>query len=213
MPTFIDESGETGHSRGSLPYFRLAAVWMPDRAVTDSFREDVRQLRQRLNLGASFEFKFTRTHCHPDRAHAFFGLSLHHQFSFSVCAIDKTKGSWRNAPSREQHWAAATSLASCLRRAYHQAERPERPLRDPILVDDNRDPKFLAAIHIAFHCLKSQLHPGLAMVLPPRFRDSQPDEVMQLVDMVCGATGAAIDGNPTWYNFIKGRCLGLICLP
>jgi hypothetical protein len=65
MPTFIDESGDTGHSPTSLPYFRLAAVWIPSLAEANAFREAVRQLRQNrpdLHLEEDFEFKFAKTH-------------------------------------------------------------------------------------------------------------------------------------------------------
>jgi hypothetical protein len=102
-----------------------------------------------------------------------------------------------------------------LRSTYHEAEaaRPKQPLRDPILVDDNQDQNFLEAIRVAFHGLQSKLHPSIAMVRNPRFRGSKRDEVMHLTDMVCGAAGAFVDGNSTWYNLIKPRCLGLTRLP
>ena len=45
MPTLIDESGDTGHSRDSLPYFRLATVWMPDLDAATAFREAIRAPR------------------------------------------------------------------------------------------------------------------------------------------------------------------------
>jgi hypothetical protein len=213
MPTFIDESGDTGHARDSLPYFRVAAVWMPTLEAAASFREAVRELRRRLGLAEAFEFKFARTHSHPDRRRSFFRLALEHDFRFAVCAIDKTAGHWRNAPSQEQHWASATCLAVYLRDVYHKAEKPERPLHDPILVDDNADRRYLGAIRTAFRGLRSRLHPDVPMVRKPRFRASGPDEMMQLVDMVCGVVGDSIDGNPTWYDLIRERCLGVIRLP
>jgi len=218
MPTFIDESGDTGHSQSSSPYFRLAAVWIPSVEEATVFRESVRQLRHNrpdLHLEGGFEFKFAKTHSHPERREAFFQLALVHSFQFAVCAIDKTQGHWRNAPAGEQHWATATDVAVSLRSAYHEAEaaHPDRPLRDPILVDDNQDQNFLAAIRAAFRGLRSKLHPDMPMVRNPRFRGSKADEVLHLADMVCGAAGAWIDGDSTWYDLIKPRCLGLTQLP
>lgn len=213
MPTAIDESGDTGHAKDSLPYFRLAAIWMPSDAESNAFRESVRVLRSRLGLPRSYEFKFARTQPHPDRRKAFFDNALNFPFRFAVCAIDKEKGRWKTAPSREQHWAAATCLAVDLRSVYHSAEIPACPLREQIIVDDNGDKSFLKSIGVAFRGLRSRLHPSFPMTTNPRFRGSKADEVMHLVDMVCGATGAFIDGDPSWYDMVKERCVGLTRLP
>lgn len=213
MPTFLDESGDTGHARDSLPFFRLAAVWVPTLSATDAFRADVRQLRRDLHLDGAFEFKFARTHATPDRRHAFLICALRHPFRFSFCGIDKTLGHWRTASSGEQHWATATAVSACLRSVYHETEQLAHPLREQILVDDNGDQSFLRKITEAFRGLRSRLHPNASMVRNPRFRGSSPDEMMQLADMVCGATGAYLDGDPTWYFLIRERCLGVIGLP
>lgn len=191
---------------------------MPSLDVADAFRAAVRRLRQDrpdLRIEDGYEFKFVRTHASPERRRAFFDLALAFDFRFAVCTIDKTAGHWRNSPAAEQHWATATALAVSLRSTYHAAEaaHPERPLRDPICVDNNQDRRFLAAVGTAFHGLRSRLHPGVAMVRNPRFRGSKPDEVMHLVDMVCGATGSWVDGNREWFDLICGRCLDVTRLP
>ena len=214
MPTFIDESGETGHSQTSSPYFRLAAVWMPSLEEAEAFRESIRRLpddRPDLYMNERVEFKFFKTHTRPDIREAFFHLALLRPFRFAFCSIDKTRGRWRNAPAHEQHWLTATDIAASLRGTYHadEATHPERPLRDPIIVDDNKDRRFLDTIQIAFQGLRSNLHPHIGMVRNPRFRGSDPDEMMQLVDMVCGASGACVDGDRRWYNLIRQRCVGM----
>ena len=94
-----------------------------------------------------------------------------------------------------------------------EAAHPDRPLQDPLVVDDNQDRKFLKAIQVAFQGLRSELHPNVPMVRSPRFRGSAPDEVLHLADMVCGATGAYLTGDARWYKLIKSRCVGLTTLP
>jgi len=218
MPTFIDESGETGHTRTSSPYFRLAAVWMPSLDEANEFRFAVRNLRvdrSDLRLEEGFEFKFARTHTGPERRRAFFDLALKFDFSFAVCSIDKTARYWRTASAEEQHWATATALSASLWSTYLKAElgKPDKPLRDPIWVDNNQDKRFLEAIRLAFHGLTSRLHPGIALVRNPRFRGSKADEVMHLVDMVCGAAGRFVDGDSEWFDLIAERCVDLTQLP
>ncbi len=47
MPTFIDESGETG--RVSL-HFRLAAVWLPTHADVEAYRLAIQEFQRREGL-------------------------------------------------------------------------------------------------------------------------------------------------------------------
>jgi hypothetical protein len=109
MPTFIDESGDTGpFSEGGKPYFRLAAVWVPTLDHAESFREAVRQLRRDLGLRADYEFKFYKTHTRPEQRQAFLTAALAQPFRFTVCSIDKTADYWNSAGGPEQHWACAT---------------------------------------------------------------------------------------------------------
>lgn len=215
MPTFIDESGDTGHSQNSKPFFRLAALWMPTADEAEKLRKSIRLLRQAIGVSKDFEFKFSRTHNHPERRRAFFKVALTHQFRYCVCSIDKKKGSWQKASKKDQHWATATSVSVDMRSVYHKAEQECRPkpLRDKIIVDDNGDKDFLESIRVAFHGLRSKLHPAIPMVGDPHFRDSRLDEVLQLADMVCGATGAFVEGDGTWYRIIQKCCLGITPLP
>jgi hypothetical protein len=59
MPTYIDESGDTGVHPHSTQHFRLAAVWFETVATADEFERRSVDLRARLNLRADFEFHFT----------------------------------------------------------------------------------------------------------------------------------------------------------
>lgn len=104
-------------------------------------------------------------------------------------------------------------MASCLRRVYEEVETDERPLRDPVLVDDNEDRKFLEEIKRAFGGLLSKRHPGVPFTAAPKFRKSHADELIQLVDMVAGATGVYVDGNSEWFDLVKSKCCGVIRVP
>jgi hypothetical protein len=210
MPTFIDESGNTGvHGRGGSAYFRLAAVWVPSHDVAREFREKVRQLRRSLCLRTDYEFKFANTHFHPDRRKAFFTLALTIPFRFVVSSIDKNDPHWNRGDGPEQHWSCATELAAILRPTYLAAEmEKDGQLREPVVVDDNRDHAFLDVVKRQFRALPSRKYPSAKLVGRVSFRDSGPDEMLQLVDMVCGATGAFMDSShDEWYGLIADRDL------
>jgi hypothetical protein len=216
MPTFIDESGDTGPTRhGGKPYFRLAAVWVPALEDAETFREAIRRLRHDLGLRTDYEFKFASTYARPELRRAFLTTALAREFRFTVCSIDKTAAYWNSTRGPEQHWACATSLAVCLRPLYHRAEEENGPpLREQVVVDDNSDGDFLRTVKRAFRGLRSRSRPGSSLVGHVSFRKSGPDELLQLADMTCGAVGAYLDGEDrTWYRLIAERDLATLCLP
>jgi hypothetical protein len=212
MPTFLDESGETGLTRSSSPFFRLSGVWMP-RSVEDEFRASIRDLRRALGVPGRFEFKFARTHSSHERRRGFLDTALQFPFRFAFCSIEKRRGRWASAPKAEIHWAAATSLSVGLRPVYHEAEKMTFPLRDSLIVDDNGDAAYLRKVENAFRGLKSNIVPQEPLVLKPRFRDSHKEEGLQLADMVCGACGARADGDSVWFDLISERCCDFAMFP
>jgi hypothetical protein len=218
MPTFIDESGDTGWLPGALPYFRLAAVWLPTREVIAACMESIRAVRRELKLGANFEFKFSRTQAVQRRA--FFEAVLEHDFRFAICGYDKTGLEAGSLDSQGFHWGCSVALATDLKETYLRAEaemavglKKPAALNDLVVVDDNQDRKFLAEIKKAFRALASGVHPGGKLIGKVKFRDSGPDDMLQLVDMILGAGGAKFDGDDTWYDLISSKCVGLTCFP
>lgn len=221
MPTFIDESGDTGTVPPSnIPFFRLAGVWVPSHDVAEAFRADVVQLRQDLGLPADYEFKFAKSHVHALRREGFFQAALRHEFRFAVASVDKTRVSWDAAVI---HWATAVSLAACLRSTYHREEAgrgaagDHGPLNELVVVDDNQDRQFLEVVKRVFRDLnqghRAGQKTGAPLIGKVRFRKSHPDELLQLVDMVCGAVGAYLTGEDKWYRLIADRSVGVIELP
>jgi hypothetical protein len=61
MPTFIDESGDTGPiSTGGSVRFILTAVWLPNQDNVEIFRQKIIELRQSLGLSEVYEFKYSK---------------------------------------------------------------------------------------------------------------------------------------------------------
>jgi Protein of unknown function (DUF3800) len=208
MPTFIDESGDTGDPEsGGKPYFRLATVWVPTQDVAGRFREEIKMLRLRLGLRPDYEFKFANTHHHPDRRTGFYSAALSVDFRFAFSSIDKTKPQWREAGRHELHWACATEISVSLRTVYHLMEksRAER-LREPIVVDNNEVGDYLEIIRQQFRGLKSCVRPDASMMGKIAFRNSASEEMLQLADMVCGACGChTAESDTMWHEMISDR--------
>jgi hypothetical protein len=200
MPTFIDESGETGEVS---PYFRLAAVWLPTQAAVEAYRATIQEVQRQLGL-EGYEFKFRKT-ARPERRAAYFKAAMGHPFRFTVASVDKQHPDWRAAGRAVIHWACVVSLASSLRHTYLEEEARRagagggsHPLNELVVVDDNRDGAFLTLIKNKFREMPSGVRKGSPLVGKVKFRGSGPDELIQLADMVCGAVGAYLDGDATW---------------
>lgn len=207
MPTFIDESGGTGHI-DQKPYFRLAAVYVPTAAAVAGFQSDAARIRADHNLGAGYEFKFANTPKLPAVRRAFFAAARRVGFRFVVCCIDKNAPRWRTAPKTDFHYLTATYSAATLRPVYQAAEQAVgRRVAEPVVVDDNGDGKYLAAVRAAFRGMRSAFQ-GVPLTGPPKFGNSATDDLLQLADMTCGAVGARIDGDNEWYDLISGAGLG-----
>ncbi len=215
MPTFIDESGETG--RVSL-HFRLAAVWLPTQAEVEAYRLAIQEFQRREGL-EGYEFKWSKGGP-ASRRLAYFRAALAHPFRFTVASVDKSHADWRAAAGSVIHWACVVSLAAALRPAYLAEERQRvqagggnHPLNELVIVDDNGDKEYLALIKQKFREMRSGVRDGSPLVGKVKFRGSGPDELLQLADMVCGAVGAFLEGDPTFYHVIQGRDLGITRIP
>ncbi len=193
----------------------MAAVWIPDEAEANQVRAGIRNLRQNLNLRSNYEFKFCQTYHMLEWRKAFFDVVLGHGFYFAVSNIDKTHPDWLGASRKDQHWACATELAALMRPLYCRSERHAGDrLKERIVVDDNRDREFLRIIQDQFRGLRSVTNSTDSMIGKVSFRKSAPDEMLQVVDMICGAVGGFLDQlDTTWYEPIAGRDMANIWLP
>jgi hypothetical protein len=215
MPTFIDESDETGPVS---PYFRLAAVWLPTQAAVEAYRTGVRQFQQEAGL-EGYEYKASKP-LTAERRVAYFQAAMGHPFRFTVASVDKQHPEWRAAGASVLHWACAVSLAVSLRGVYLEEEirraaetGRNRPLNELVVVDNNRDRRFLTVIKQKFREQRSGVRPGASLVGKVKFRGSGPEELIQLADMVCGAVGDCLAGDATCYDVIAARDLGITRIP
>jgi hypothetical protein len=90
MPTFIDESGETGDKS---PYFRLAAVWLPTQASVEEYRAGIRRFQRDEGL-EGYEYKSSKS-LSRERRIAYFRAAMGFPFRFAVASVDKQHPGWR----------------------------------------------------------------------------------------------------------------------
>jgi hypothetical protein len=210
MPTFIDESGDTGRiERGGSAFFRLAAVWVPSQEDADRFRSNARRIRHDFGLRADYEFKFHKIHKHRNAGMSFLEASLALDLCFAVSSIDKTETAWRQADHAEILYAAVTDLSASLRETCRRAVDSRSNLfKEPNFVDNNADGDFLCLVKAQFRALKSDQPGHPPLVGKVSFKNSASDEMLQLADMICGAVGAIEDDiDRTWYQKIVARDL------
>lgn len=214
MPTFIDESGDTGPCADAAHcYFRLAAVWVPTHDEAEAIRAAIRGVRTTLGLRSDYEFKFSMTWRHHDWREAFFRAALEQEFRFGFVSIDKNHQEWRESDKQTIHWATATNLAATLRPTYlaTHLNRVQNggtgPLKELVVIDDNEDTRFRETVAQQFRGLGKACDPELFLVGKVIFRGSHQEELIQLADMVCGASGANLDGEDVWYRMIAERDL------
>jgi hypothetical protein len=220
MPTFIDESGDTGWKPGSLPYFRLCAAWLPTPEDVEACRESISACRKALRLPQSFEFKFATTQSQRQRCETFFRAVIRHPFRFVVCAYDKQRLEPGSLQPRDFHHGTGVVLATELRACYLEAERGKTKARgkpasldELVVVDNNQDKSFLNEIKKSFRAMQSGTRAGGKLVGKVKFRGSRPDEMLQLADMLVGAAGRHLENDSTWLDMVRSQCLGIIRLP
>jgi hypothetical protein len=220
MPTYMDESGDTGPRPGGSPYFRLAAVWVPTLADAEGCRASIQAVRGEIGVGPRFEFKFAKTHRHPVTRQAFFTAVLKHPFRFVVCAYAKPLPPLPALSAAEIYWGCSVVIPSYLRMRYLNEEAARTAalgqptaLDDTVTVDDNRDRDYLAALKRGLRAMESRAKPGGKLIGKVKFKGSGPDDMIQCADMVVGAVGASLDGDHAWYDLIRDRCDGIVHMP
>lgn len=209
MPTFLDESGDTGSRVGGSPSFRLCAVTVATEGVADAVRVAIRQVRASLQLGANYEFKFSKTSRQPGHRAAFFQAVLRHEFRFATVSLDKSRLVWESSSARTCLWLTTTALATILRPVYSGRfdSDPASYRKERVTLDDNEDQDYLTIAKDSFRNLGTRDLPRRVLVGRVTFSSSGPEDMLQLADMLCGAVGAMLDGDDSWHSMVAERGL------
>ena len=210
MPTYIDESGDTGTKKGSTPYFRLAAVVYDDTRHVERLSECLSALRADLGLPQSYEFRFAKT-VHDIRV-AFFNAVAAEPFLFIASSFEKhtfDDGSFKKDVVRDK---TIDGLIKHLGEWYLLIEdrlSPTGGLKELIVYDECDDPAFERALRDGLKLISRTRARDRRLIRDIRPGKSKSDPGIQLVDMVCGAVGKHIRGESDYYNLIRSKAIAI----
>jgi hypothetical protein len=213
MPTFIDESGDTGTKAGSTPYFRLAAVFFASTEDLEEHSLRISRLRQTKRLAQNFEFHFASLG-HRLRMDYFTAI-VESRFSFVATSYNKcsTLHARKNKPRMYEE--AIRGVAYHLHSGYVKAETDiasPRGLNDIVVYDACDDPRFERAIKDGFKHLRIRRPCGKRFVRDVRPGKSHSDPGLQLADMICGAAGKHLEGASECFNLVREKAWSIDCL-
>jgi hypothetical protein len=206
MPTYIDESGDTGVKPGAMSFFRLAAVHFELVSDLEKYAAAIPALRQDLGLPQTFEFHFAEI-SHEIRL-AFFEAIRDQDFWFFVSSFDKNRE--RQVPTTKQIVRDMTvqGIARHIGPWYELVEEVlygGRALRELIVYDKSDDPAFERSLRTHFRPFSARGRRPGQLIRDVRPGKSNSDPGIQLADMICGAVGRHIDGREQYYDLIRHR--------
>ena len=164
MPTFIDESGDSGVGEKCSPHFRLAAVWFERIDQVVACTDEIARIRSAvLRVSPSFEFKFSSIK--PDHRVAFFEAVARHPFYFALSSIEKRHIAKEVQSSATIYELAVGGLTKRLHDFYLIAEAcRESALYERVVYDETTDPTFVEHLRSGFLSLSSSRKPGAKLI-------------------------------------------------
>jgi len=197
MLVLIDESGDCGlkFDQGSSDFFTCVAVVFSSAFAADACDSLIDMLRVRLNKGPRFEFHFTN--CSHAVRGEFFRAVASEEFKYAGFVVDKRRlYSQRFSDPKEVYEFSVNIVCEHI-----------RPLLDysKIILDKSGDRAFRTRLEKG---LKSRLvdTEGSSLVSKVTMEHSHSNNLIQLVDMVCGAVGRSMtSGDDRYRNLLRGR--------
>ena len=207
MPTFIDESGDTGPGMTSARFFRLVAVCFEHTEAIPTFSENVILLRDRLQLPQTFEFHFS--HINHRQRLAFLEMAAAHPFIFVASCFEKDsfpRDTLSKAVIRQTTIGGLVRhLGVCYRLAAEKLGAG-RHLNERIVYDECHDPAYVADLKQSFSkTLAGTDEPERFARLVKSIKPgkSKSDPCLQLADMVCGSISSHLAGQHSYHEIIR----------
>ena len=185
MLVFIDESGDTGLKieKGATKYFIIVMVAFEDNDEATACNKRIDLLRRELRLPEDYEFHF---HSNSDRVReAFLRAVLPYQFFYYGIVVNKEKLFGEGFKNKESFYKYTASLLF---------ENAKDKLEHAIVVIDESGRK-LFKYQLASYLRKSINFFDKRRIYKVKMQDSKRNNLLQLVDMVCGAVNRSFSVN------------------
>jgi len=199
MLVFIDESGDTGLKieKGATKYFIIVLVAFEDNDEALACNKRIDLLRRELRLPEGYEFHF---HSNSDRVREeFLRAVLPYQFFYYAVVVNKEKLFGEGFQNKESFYKYTASLLF---------ENAKDKLEHAIVVIDESGRK-LFKYQLAAYLRKSINSFDKGHIYKVKMQDSKRNNLLQLVDMVCGAVNRSFAvkkrDNQKFRNIISPR--------
>jgi hypothetical protein len=195
MLVFLDESGDTGRKigKGSSDYFIVSLVIFEDNGEALSCDQRIGLLRKELKYPENYEFHFADN---SKRVRELFLQSVapYHFTVFSV-AINKdpTKLYGAGFDVKESFYKYACNMVFTNAKPYLD--------HATVIIDKSGSPTFISNLR---KYLRDRMNDEKRVHIKKiKVQDSKTNNLIQLVDYVCGVTGRKLNAKADWKNYWK----------
>ena len=211
MPTFIDESGDAGPGPKCARYFRLGAVYFEKTDHLPDFTDRIALLRSDLNLPRVFEFHFAKIS--PDLRIAFLNAVSDQPFRFVVSSVEKQRSEVQKLTKDIIRAAAIDGIIDHLGASYRTTKAGSTftgRFGERVVYDECDDPTYTKILQSKLRALRCEAQQNLVKAVRPG--KSKSDSCIQLADMICGAVGRHLQGDPAYYNLIEKKTIAIVTI-
>jgi hypothetical protein len=195
MLAFLDEPGDVGRKvgHGSSDYFIVSLVIFEDNDEALNCDQRINLLRRELKYPEDYEFHFTDN---SKRVRELFLQAVEpYQFTVFTVAIDKdpTKLYGAGFDIKESFYKYACSMAFTNAKPYLD--------HATVIIDKSGSPTFISSLR---RYLRDRMNDEKkAHIKKIKVQDSKSNNLIQLVDYVCGVTNRKLNAKSDWGDYWK----------
>lgn len=203
MLVFLDESGDTGRKigQGSSDYFIISLVLFEDNEEAQSCDQRITLLRKELRYPENYEFHFAEN---SKRVRELF-LQATSPYQFTVFSVainkDPAKLYGTGFDIKESFYKYACNLVFTNAKPYLD--------RATVIIDKSGSPTFISSLR---GYLRDRMNDEKRIHIKKiKVQDSRTNNLIQLVDYMCGITGRKINGKADWeayWKYISAKVIG-----
>jgi hypothetical protein len=200
----MDESGDAGMkiNKGSSALFTIGLVLFQEDSHAEGCRASIQALRPELGMklhGKAAEFHFASTT--PEHREVFLSKVAGFSFQFFTATITKARLSGRTWHKKEYMYQRAGTLA---------LDQALKDMLEAKLVFDATSSKKFDWDFLRFLKKHAGFYERVPVIKETQRLDSYKDDLLQLIDLICGAVMAE---DRCYYRLIRSREGGRVVFP